>query len=220
MNLKPLIKVLKLFLLKAVSVFLVSRSGLPQGCWEEKCSQPAERGDPGGRSGSGAGVNGSPGQPRPLEQRAGRSQPRHDKWLCRKTEREPKPIGTKKRKKKKSTGCVIERSPWKWTPSSVIVCEAQHGYARFCMDTAITLSEVTLTGKTDFFPPNNFIVSFFFVLFSCLMVLFFQKLYRGKSDWSWAVRSSCSYFTFYKTASEQISFAYMLGNCKELFNRH
>lgn len=214
MNVKPLIKVLNPFLLRAVSLFIASPTDLPQGLTEQKGFQPADRGKSWGleQIWGRRGVNGRLGQPRPLQQRAGRSQTRHDKWLCPKTECKPKPTGSKK---KISMGCIEESiyqevsmkvslliSNSLWISAWIHTFLYEHSYHTARRDTF----------RKEYFSPNNFLVWFFF-LFACLMVLFFWKLYRGKSEWSWPVCSSCSFFMCYKIASEQIPFAECSPTC-------
>lgn len=123
MNLKPLIKVLKLFLLKAVSLFITSPTNLPQGSSKQKGFQQLW-----GR----CGINGSLRQPWALKQRAGKSQAGRDKWLCAKSECKPKPIGSKN---KMSLGCTEESIYREVTLEVNLLCdsESQHGYIHVCM---------------------------------------------------------------------------------------
>lgn len=119
------------------------------------------------------------------------SQPRGDEWLCARAERKPKPRGSKRRSLYRHWKINLSRRLW---------VSAWHTH--FCTNTPIILPEETLTGKT-IFPPNNFLVWFFLCLFDGVLL----SEIRGKSEWSWVVSTCCSYFMFYKTASEQIPLA-------------
>lgn len=184
MNLKPLIKALKVSPLQAVPLLVPSSSDQPPGSSERRGFQPADQGGSWGgeRLWGGCGVNGRLGRPRPLEQRAGSSQTGHDKWLCMKTESKPKQTAPKKTLKnnikKISVGC-FEESIYQGVSLKVTTCGSRHGSIHCWMNTAITLPEENI------FSPNNFLERFF-----CLLVCWslssrnYAKEEANEAEWS------------------------------------
>lgn len=225
MNVKPLIKVLNPFLLRAVSLFIASPTDLPQGLTEQKGFQPADRGKSWGleQIWGRRGVNGRLGQPRPLQQRAGRSQTRHDKWLCPKTECKPKPTGSKK---KISMGCIEESiyqevsmkvslliSNSLWISAWIHTFLYEHSYHTARRDTF----------RKEYFSPNNFLVWFFF--FVCLFdgAFLLETIQRKK----WMKLTRLFFLLLFYVLQDSIwtnpfcrMLTYMFGHCKELLNRH